>query len=117
MYMVMFVLSDPTMLDDVLDAWYRCGVGGVTYMDCSGIHKRRRLREHLPLRYGFEQLSGACEEGHYILFSLVESEEMVRCSLKAAEVVVGDLEGPNTGVFTAWPVNMVKGIHKKKHGE
>jgi hypothetical protein len=30
--------------------------------------------------------------------------------LRATQQVVTDLEGPNTGVFAAWPLSVVRGV-------
>ena len=52
------------------------------------------------------------EEGHYTLLAIVESDEMVQICLEEAERIVGDLCKPNTGVFAAWPLSLVKGVCK-----
>ena len=40
-------------------------------------------------------------------------KELVDASLMASESVVGSLDNGNTGIFTAWPVEMVKGLEKR----
>jgi hypothetical protein len=42
----------------------------------------------------------------------VADEQKARLCLQATEALVGDLSGPNTGVFAAWPLALVKGLPK-----
>jgi len=107
MYMLMFVLDDPGLLDELLEAWEKAGVRGATIIESTGIH--RRLKKLLPMRYVF-QSAGIVEESHYTLFVIVENEGIVRACLHATEQLVGNLDEPNTGVFAAWPLSVVKGV-------
>jgi len=107
MYMIILVLDDPDHLDHVLEAWERAGIRGATIVESTGIHRRRR--KIVPMRYLF-QAPGLVEEGHLTLFVIVESEQLVQDCLHATEQIVGDLNKPNTGVFAAWPLALVRGV-------
>jgi hypothetical protein len=107
MFMIMFVLDDPGRLDDLLEAWEGAGIRGATIVESTGIH-RRRLRIP-PMRYVF-QTTGNVEVNHYTLFAIVESEDIVEACLRVTESLVGDLDKPNTGIFSAWPLAVVKGL-------
>ena len=111
MYMVMFVLDNCDFLNQLLDALAKAGLTGATIIDSTGLHRRRR--KHLPLRYtyGDQPLQ---EVGNATLFMMVEDEEMIHTCLDAIEKVVGDLDEPNTGVFSAWPVSFMKGIRSHR---
>ncbi len=61
------------------------------------------------MRYLF-QTGGREEVGHLTLFAIVETQEQVNACLQATESVTGDLDGPNTDVFAAWPLTTVKGL-------
>jgi len=118
MYMVMYVLNDPNRLDEVLDAWEAVGVSGVTIVESTGIQRRRHVRQtRIPLRFGFEGLAQDRLEGHYTLFAIVVSEEMVLKCIAAVENVVGDLSGPNTGVVASWELTSVRGVPKPRAQE
>lgn len=107
MFMVFLVLDNPDQLEEVLHAWDRCGIRGATIVESTGIH--RRLKRIIPMRYLFQ--SGSSEEvGHLTLFAIVETQAQVNACLQATESVTGDLDGPNTGVFAAWPLTIVKGL-------
>jgi hypothetical protein len=114
MYMVMFVLDNLDLLDAVLDAWDEVGIRGATIVESTGIHRRRR--QILPMRYMF-QSTGSVEESHYTLFAIVESDEVIQACLRATEQLVGDLDEPNTGVFSAWPLTVVKGLPAAQESE
>jgi hypothetical protein len=108
MYMVLLVLDDPDNLDAVLAAWSDIGMRGVTILESTGLY--RRQTKHIPMPYTY----GDCaEEGNYTLFAIVEHEETVHACLEATERIVGDLDGPDTGVLAAWPLSLVKGVPKK----
>lgn len=115
MYMIMFVLDDPAKLDALLERWYEIGIGGVTITESTGIHRRRVQRAKLHLTFLMEPVSVGGEEGNYTLFTLVPDQATVAKCLAATEEVVGDLDDPNTGVFSAWPLAAVKGV--PEHGK
>ncbi len=60
------------------------------------------------------QSPGVVEEGHITLFVIVDGEQMVQDCLHATEQIVTDLDGPNTGVFAAWPLAVVRGVPPRK---
>ena len=111
MQMLMFVLDDPDQLDAVLAAWQSVGVSGVTIIESSGLYRRQRERP-VGARYAFGLGRSATrlESGHYTLFVIVPDEATVRACLAAAEEIVGDLAGPDTGVLAAWELGVVKGV-------
>lgn len=113
MYMLMFVLDDPNRLDDLLIAWTEAGVTGATIIESTGI--RRRQAQAVPMRFLYRTASPLVEEGHLTLLAVVADEEKARLCLQATEALVGDLSGPNTGVFAAWPLALIKGLPKTYH--
>jgi len=107
MFMVLLVLDNPDQLDAVLRAWDEAGIRGATIIESTGIH--RHLRRLIPMRYIF-QTQDTEEEGHLTLLAIVEDQAQVEACLRATESVTGDLDGPQTGVFAAWPLTTVKGL-------
>jgi len=111
MYMVMFVLDEPSQLDDVLNAWEAAGISGATIMESTGINRRRQAKlVGTSIMAGINRLMSSDEESHYTLFTIVPDESVVTRCLEAAEAVVGDLNQANTGVLAAWPLSVVKGV-------
>lgn len=114
MQMVMFVLDNPEYLDSILEAWQAVGVTGVTVIESSGLHRVRQKRP-LGARYVFGALreSSRVKMEHYTLFAIVPDDTIVRACLEAAEKIIGDLDGPNTGVLASWELSVVKGVPSK----
>jgi len=117
MYMVMLVLDDPGRLDAVVDAWAGAGVSGATIIESTGIHRHRAGRRQVHARYAFGGAAAADEFGNLTLFAIVPDEPTARRCLAAAEAVVGDLDGPNTGVLAAWPLAFAKGVPAQSSGD
>jgi hypothetical protein len=111
MFMIMLVLDDPDLLDEVLASWEKAGIRGATIVESTGLQRVRK--ENLPMRYLF-QSPNTIEEGHMTLFVIVEDEALVQACLHATEQIVTDLDGPNTGVFAAWPLSHVRGVPPRK---
>ena len=111
MYALLFVLDDPDHLDEILSAWSDIGVRGVTIMESTGWHRRRIQQSMLGARFDFASLMGGARlENHMTLFVVVENREIVQNALEAAESIVGNLDGPHTGILVAWPIEIVKGL-------
>ena len=106
MFMVLFVLDDPDRLDEVLAAWEKAGITGVTIFESTGM---RRLRQrYIPMRYVMPLVDR--EEHHLTLMAIVPDEAHVETCLREAEGIVGDLSEAHTGILAAWPVPIVKGL-------
>lgn len=107
MFMIMFVLDDIRHLEKVLTSWSDIGVTGATIIESSGLH--RKLQKSIHMRYIYDN-PFLEETGNLTLFVMVKNETVVRSCLETVEKIVGDLDQPNTGVFSAWPLIMTKGI-------
>ncbi|MBN1303253.1 MAG: hypothetical protein JXA13_02370 [Anaerolineales bacterium] len=111
MFAVMLVLDDPERLDEVLDAWEKAGLRGATIIDSTGWQRRRIRRGLLGARFNFAALEASGRiEHHNTLFVIVRDRDMVQETITATESIVGDLDGPNTGIIAAWPLDIVKGL-------
>ncbi len=113
MYVVMLVLDDQELLTGVLDAWQKAGVTGGTVIESMGMHRIQACRVRLHARFDFAHIADECHERHNTLFAVVPDLEMVEKCLAATESVTGDLSEPNSGIFTSWPLAVVKGLPKK----
>lgn len=110
MFIILCVIDQPDHLNDVLQAWQKHGITGVTMLESTGLH---RLSQQLPvpMRYAFG--SASSERGNITLFTVVENEEAIQSCLAITERVVGDFSQPNTGIFIAWPLGFAKGVTGK----
>ncbi len=118
MYMILFVLDDPSHLDEVLDAWDAIGVAGVTIIESTGINRRRLARQvGATFMAGINRLMSGDQESHYTLLTIVPDQGIVQRCVEAVEKIVGDLDAPNSGVLAAWPLEYVKGVPDQIQGE
>ena len=116
MYMIMFVLNNPDKLDDVLQGWESVGIKGVTIFESTGIQRRRTSRQRIPARYRLDPMIQH-EEGHFTLMTIIPTKELIRQCLDITETLIGNLDLPDTGVFSAWPLAMVKGVPMETDGQ
>lgn len=116
MYMIVCVIDKPEHLNAILATWRENGIGGVTIIESTGLH---RMTEHpaIPMRYAFGSVSS--ERGNITIFTVVENEPMIQKCMELAESVVGDFNGPNTGIFVSWPLAFSKGVkgNKQPHAD
>jgi len=119
MLQIVFVLDDPALLNDVLEAWTTTGVKGITITESTGVHRvRSRASSHdAPLMLGLSRLLRTDQVGHNTLFAVVENMVIVEQVKEATEAVVGDLSGPNTGILFAVPVAAAWGLPKQPPAE
>ena len=106
-YMALFILDDPSMLEDVLKAWTKGGIRGATVIESTGLY--RLTRKLIPMRYLYTSRE-ASEKENVTLIAIVDDQAMAEQCLALTESIIGDLNQPNTGIFAAWPLSMVKGL-------
>lgn len=115
MLQIVFVLDNPSLLNDVLEAWTSAGVRGITILESTGVHRvrGRASAQDAPLMLGFSRLLRTDQVGHNTLFAVVEDMEVAERVKEATEAAVGDLSGPNTGILFALPVAAAWGLPKQ----
>ena len=112
MYIIMFVLNDFTKLDMLLDGWNKIGIRGATILQSTGAY---RVRKRIPGRYAFTTANS--DESNVTMFAMVEDEQTVLNCLAETQRLIGDLQEPNTGIFTYWPTTNTVGLHKNYKAE
>ena len=110
MYMLVMVLDDTAHLNDVLNAWEKAKVGGVTIIESTGIN-RVLQRHNADMAFaGFSQIFGSGRVGHNTLFTVIEDLELAEAAVVATESVLGDLTEPDKGIIFALPVAKTWGL-------
>ncbi|MCA9897375.1 MAG: hypothetical protein H6654_05295 [Ardenticatenaceae bacterium] len=110
MYMLIMVLDDTAHLNDVLNAWDKAGVGGVTIIESTGINRVLQRHSADMAFVGFSQMFGSGRVGHNTLFTVIDSLEMAETAVAATETVLGDLSKPDTGIIFVLPVAKTWGM-------
>ncbi|MGB5844854.1 MAG: P-II family nitrogen regulator [Anaerolineales bacterium] len=113
-FQIVFVLDNPDQCRDILDAWEKAGIRGITILESSGLGRVRRagIRDDLPLIPSLSDIFLNTETQHRTLFTVVKSQSHIEAIVKATQSVVGDLEQPDTGFLFVVPVSQVYGISK-----
>ena len=116
-YMIMLVIEDEQQLSKILDAWDDLHIEDVTFVESTCSHHHPPRRRHIPMRFMFENLSGAQQACSLTLFSIVPDEATVRACIQAAESVVGNLDETENAMLVAWPLPIVKGAPTHRRPE
>jgi nitrogen regulatory protein P-II 1 len=116
LFLVVFILDDPTWCSGILDAWESVGVSGITILESSGLGRIRKaaLREDLPLMSTFSEILKHHETSHRTLFSVVEGQELVDQIIQVTQEAVGDLEEEDNGFLFVLPVSQVHGMRQRE---
>ncbi|MBM3152563.1 MAG: hypothetical protein FJZ96_10260 [Chloroflexi bacterium] len=117
MYLILLVLNDPDRLEEVLAAWEKAGVGGITILPSTGLGRIRQkagLREDLPLIPSLEAFYHHQEDISHTLFTIVDSDALAQKVLRATDSVVGDLDKPGNGILAVLPTASVHGLIRRE---
>jgi nitrogen regulatory protein PII len=117
--MIVVVMSDLGKCKDVLDAWEKFGVTGVTIVESLGLQKVKQMharRDDLPLMPSLRSLIESEEYHHRTAFAVVEDDFDVDGLVAATERAVGSFDAPNSGILFVVPVTRALGMrpHWKK---
>ena len=115
-HLVVLVLDDIEQSPAILDAWEKIGILGITILASTGLGRVRRagLRDDIPLMPSIIDLIAKEEIQHRTLFSVVETDEMVKKMISATEEIIGDLDAPRTGFLFVVPVSQAYGFGKHR---
>lgn len=113
MYLLVMVLDNVEHLNDVLDAWRRAGVPGITILESTGVNRVLERNRADPAFAGFGQIFGGGRVGHNTIFSIIEDLALAETAVAETEKVVGSIDQPHTGVIFALPLAKTWGVGEK----
>jgi len=112
--LVVVVMPDLQRFQDVLDAWEKKSVTGVTILESLGLHKVQQLRagrDDLPLFPSLRHLLESEEYHHRTAFVVVDDDFDLDGLIEATEQAAGgDLDAPNSGILFVVPVARALGM-------
>jgi nitrogen regulatory protein PII len=113
-YLLMYVLDNVGQMAEVLDAWEKAGVTGITIFDTTGIGRLRQagFRDDLPLMPSLNDLLTQPDINHKTLMTVIEDEAVVDRVIEAIRSIVGDFSEHHTGILCVLPVLRVYGLNK-----
>jgi len=111
---VVVVMPDLGKCQDVLDAWEKYGVSGVTVLESLGMHKIQEVRarrDDLPLFPSLRHLMESEEYHHRTAFVVVDDDFDLDGLIEATERAVGgDFDALNSGILFILPVTRALGM-------
>lgn len=118
--LVVAVLPNMQRCQDVLDAWERFGVPGVTILESIGLHRLKQVfgrRDDVPLIPSLRHLVETEEYHHRTIFTVVGDDFDLDGLLAATEGVIHDFNAPDSGIVFVVPVVRALGLRPHwKHG-
>lgn len=115
MYLVTFVLHNPDLIEELLEAWNKIGVDGATVLFSSGMGRLRQkqgMRDDLPLIPSLDDFYEAPQTLGRTIFTVIKDEAMIETILAATQTLVGDLNKPETGILIVTPILRAYGLEK-----
>jgi nitrogen regulatory protein PII len=115
MFMIMLILNDADKCQDLMNAWDKAGVPGVTVMASSGLGRikaKLALNEDLPLLPSLEDFFRLEDCTHRTLISIVRDRAIVDAVTKTTHAILGDLNRPMTGILVILPVIEAYGLDR-----
>lgn len=115
MYLILFVLHEPSKLREVMDAWTNAGVSGITVLPSSGYKKitsTNALRDDLPLIPNIDDLLMNQEKSNRTLMTIVKDDGIVDQVIEVTQNITGNLDLPNTGILAVLPVARAYGLNR-----
>ncbi len=113
-YMVMYILDDPVLMEELIEVWVSGGIRGATIIESTGMY--RLQRKLIPMQYLYSN-THTNEKDNITILAVVKDQAMAEKCLALTESLVGDLDQPNTGIFAAWPLSIVKGLPRRGRAE
>ena len=111
---VLLVMPNLEHFQNVLDAWEKCSVSGVTVLESLGMPKLQQMRaqrDDLPLFPSLRHLMESEEYHHRTAFVVVDDDFDLGGLIEATERAVGgDFEAPNSGILFILPVTRAFGM-------
>ncbi|HEY64806.1 MAG TPA: CBS domain-containing protein [Caldilineae bacterium] len=114
-HLLIVILSHLEQVPQLMDAWEKAGVPGITIVDSVGGFRARSWLERsgLPLPTALRNLFQAEEVRGRILLAAIDDEHVLERAIAEAERVTGGFDRPHGGLLLALPVGIAKGIRKR----
>ncbi len=109
--LLIIVLHDLDRLPDLLDAWKKAGIPGVTILQSAGGFQAEALVRRGGLA-GLLNLFDQSTSQQRLLFSLIDNPETLEVAISEADRVVKGFDRPNSGILFTLPIDKALGLQK-----
>lgn len=111
MKLLVYILNRIELLDDILLALSRAGIGGATILNSRGM--ARQLYGNAGAEQGFlsslRALADPQRDDNVTILAALR-EDQVPDFVRAIEDIGGDLSTPGTGILFTMPIDFIKGL-------
>ncbi|HSQ39437.1 MAG TPA: hypothetical protein VLM78_04695 [Anaerolineales bacterium] len=117
MYFILFIMHNPDLLEELLQAWEQAGVQRATVLFSTGMRRLRQkegMRDDIPLMPSLNSFYELPDTFSRAIFTTAQDDAAIDTILAATQRVVGDLREHETGVFLVLPVVRAYGLEKRK---
>lgn len=111
-HLLVVILHDLDRLPELLRAWNRIGVPGVTLIQSVGGFQAESWLEKIGLG-GLGRLLEQIEVRQRTVFSVISDEQLLERAIAEAEAVVEGFDRPHSGILFTLPVGHALGIRKR----
>jgi CBS domain-containing protein len=111
--LVIVIVHERTRLPDLLEAWQKIGIPGVTILKSTGGYHASTFLSRLGLG-ALDRLLDSEEGGQRTLLAAIDDEEMLTQAIAEAERTLDGFDRPGSGLLIILPVSQVRGLHKLK---
>lgn len=115
MFLIFFVMHNPDLLEELINAWEAIGIQRATVLFSTGMRRlkqREGIRDDIPLMPSLQNFYEPAQTFSRTIFTTIKDETMIDTILAATQQVVGDLSNHETGVLMVIPVVRVYGLEK-----
>ena len=109
--LLIIVLHDLDRLPDLLDAWKKAGIPGVTILQSVGGFQAEALVRRGGLA-GLINLFDQSTSQQRLLFSLIDNPDTLAVAISEADRVVKGFDRPNSGILFTLPIDKALGLQK-----
>ncbi len=108
--LLVLVIDDTHKELDILEAWEKAGVPGVTILDSQGSRREGNEHDDLPLFVSLRAVLSSEESRNRTFFSVIDDDATLERAILVAQQIVGDFRDRHTGILFVVPVTRAWGI-------
>lgn len=114
--LIALVLMNESLCEEVVQAWERAGVPGLTIVESYGMRHvlhGQAGRDDMPLFPSLRSLMEGDEVGQRVIFSVLPDSFDVDDLIEHTVAITGNLDAPDSGFLFVVPVTRVRGLRGK----
>ncbi len=115
MELLICVVNREERLEEILSGFLELGITGATVVRSEGMG--RLVTHGVPVVAGLQQLLHRSRPHNTTIFSVIDTPEKLQAAIDMLQGLLGDLDGPGTGIVFTVPVSRVIGLAPELRGD